>query len=41
MQQAKIHARTTYLFSATAFEERLQKLAQEETSLVLVDMTEL
>ncbi len=41
MTQAKIHARTTYLFSATAFDERLKTLEQEEPSLVLVDMTEL
>ena len=41
MRLAKIHARTTYLFSATDFEDRLKTLAQEETSLVLVDMTEL
>ena len=41
MTQAKIHARTTYLFSATAFDERLKTLEKEEPSLVLVDMTEL
>ncbi|MCR5640141.1 MAG: ATP-binding protein [Lachnospiraceae bacterium] len=41
MTLAKIHARTTYLFSATKFDERLVTLAQEEPSLVLVDMTEL
>ena len=41
MKLAKIHARTTYLFSATTFDERLKELEKNESSVVLVDMTEL
>lgn len=41
MKQARIHAKVTYLFSATSFDERLQELEKEESSIVLVDMKEL
>ena len=41
MKQAKIHAKVTYLFSATAFDERLVELEKEEPTVVLVDMKEL
>ena len=41
MKQARVHARVTYLFSATAFDERLQELEKEEPTVVLVDMKEL
>lgn len=41
MKQARIHAKVTYLFSATAFDERLTELEKEEPTVVLVDMKEL
>jgi len=41
MKKAKISAKTIYLFSATAFDEKLFALSQENPSVVLVDMTEL
>lgn len=41
MKQAKLHGKTTYLFSATTFEQRLYDLEKEEPTVVLVDMKEL
>ena len=41
MKQAKLHGKVTYLFSATAFEQRLYDLEKEEPTVVLVDMKEL
>lgn len=41
MKQARLHAKVTYLFSATSFDERLQELEKEEPTVVLVDMKEL
>lgn len=41
MKQAKLHAKVTYLFSATTFEQRLMELEKEESTVVLVDMKEL
>ncbi|MCR4673435.1 MAG: ATP-binding protein, partial [Lachnospiraceae bacterium] len=41
MNLARIHAKVTYLFSATSFDERLQELEKEEPTVVLVDMKEL
>ena len=41
MKKARIHARITYLFSATEFDDRLKELAKEENTLVLVDMKEM
>ena len=41
MKQAKLHGKATYLFSATAFEQRLYDLEKEEPTVVLVDMKEL
>ena len=41
MKQARINAKTLYLFSATSFEQRLQDLASDDSSIVLVDMKEL
>ncbi len=41
MKQARISAVSIYLFSATKFDESLMKLAAENKSVVLVDMTEL
>lgn len=41
MKMAKISAHTCYLFSAQSFDEKLQELAKENTSIVLVDMNEL
>ena len=41
MKQARIHAKVTYLFSATEFDVRLKELAKREPTLELVDMKEL
>ncbi len=42
MKSARIHARTIYLFSAKSFDVKLKALeAQSESTVVLVDMTEL
>ena len=41
MKQARINAKTIYLFSATSFDDRLVELSQEDESIVLVDMKEL
>ena len=41
MKQARINAKTVYLFSATAFDEALTRLSEEDSSIVLVDMKEL
>ena len=41
MKQARISAVSIYLFSATKFDNSLVKLAAENKSVVLVDMTEL
>ena len=41
MKKARINAKTTYLFSATAFDKELKDLASGDDSIVLVDMKEL
>ncbi|MCF0128543.1 MAG: ATP-binding protein [Pseudobutyrivibrio sp.] len=41
MKKAKINAKSIFLFSATAFDERLKTLEAEDSRVVLVDMTEL
>lgn len=41
MKKARINAKTTYLFSATAFDKKLVDLSKEDKSIVLVDMKEL
>lgn len=41
MKKARISAKTTYLFSATAFDKKLVELSQNDNSIVLVDMKEL
>jgi len=41
MKLARINANTKYLFSATKFDDRLSKLASEDNTVILVDMTEL
>ena len=41
MKKARITARTIFMFSATAFDDRLKALEQAESTVVLVDMTEL
>lgn len=42
MKSARISAKTIYLFSATAFDDKLKELEKsEDSSVVLIDMTEL
>ena len=41
MKSARINAKTIYLFSATAFDSKLTELANEDSSIVLIDMKEL
>lgn len=41
MKLARISANTMYLFSATKFDDKLIQLSKEDSSVVLVDMTEL
>ncbi|MCR4610495.1 MAG: ATP-binding protein [Lachnospiraceae bacterium] len=41
MKQARINAKTVYLFSATSFDSRLIELSNEDSTIVLVDMKEL
>lgn len=41
MKKARISAVTKYLFSATAFDPKLEALAKQDSTVVLVNMTEL
>ncbi len=41
LKKAHISSKVFYLFSATAFDDRLRELADKDSSVVLVDMTEL
>ena len=41
MKQAKIDAEYFFLFSAKGFSEEIQKLAEEDSRYILVDMNEL
>ena len=41
MKKARINAKTVYLFSATAFDQKLVELSEQDSSIVLVDMKEL
>ena len=41
MKQARITATAVYLFSAKSFDPRLAELSEKDSSVILVDMTEL